>query len=295
MELTYKVSDIKAIIQESANEFKAKLGPNVESEDKKNNDKAYKDAAKRAKDYDGGLEEKTDDVKIEKLDNNATTLDYEPENMSDDYKERIHAQAKGYASAQEEKNGIEKSGDYDKNEKIYQAIKKSGHEAHQNRKAFAKSGLQASKLPDEVFDRNEMYESKDGFTMRGYIDMLREFEEEKRKNVIKPVNEKRIYFKKTTFLSEEHMFSRIPDEFKNNGQRFIMEDKTGNKYLIEWKNNKGVILEHSNVNGCKEAINEMKRLMNYKSEDSKTSRSMRANEDEAAFVDVLNKARKIND
>ena len=46
--MTYKVSDLKALIAEGSNEFKAKLGPGVESGDKANNGKAYKDADKRA-------------------------------------------------------------------------------------------------------------------------------------------------------------------------------------------------------------------------------------------------------
>ena len=55
MEMTYNVSDLKRLIAESSNEFKAVLGPNVEKENKSNNGKAYSDAKKRAKDYDGGL------------------------------------------------------------------------------------------------------------------------------------------------------------------------------------------------------------------------------------------------
>ena len=55
MEQVISVKALKKLISESSNEFKAKLGPNVESEDKKNNGKAYSDAKKRAKDFDGGL------------------------------------------------------------------------------------------------------------------------------------------------------------------------------------------------------------------------------------------------
>ena len=55
MEITCKVSDLKRIISESSNEFKAVLGNDVEKENNSNNGKAYKDAKKRAKDFDGGL------------------------------------------------------------------------------------------------------------------------------------------------------------------------------------------------------------------------------------------------
>ena len=55
MEQIISVKALKKLISEGSNEFKAKIGPNVESEDKKNNGKAYRDAKKRAQDFDGGL------------------------------------------------------------------------------------------------------------------------------------------------------------------------------------------------------------------------------------------------
>lgn len=110
METTYKVSDIKKLIQESSQEFKAKLGDNVESEDKKNNDKAYKDAEKMAKDFNGKFKA-PEKAKYEKVDGNRTTVDvrvdFEP---SKEYKDRIKAQAEGYTSVDEKENGIEKAG-----------------------------------------------------------------------------------------------------------------------------------------------------------------------------------------
>ena len=41
---TFKVGDLNKFIMESANEFKPKMGSNVESENKKNNDKSYKES-----------------------------------------------------------------------------------------------------------------------------------------------------------------------------------------------------------------------------------------------------------
>ena len=41
-------------------------------------------------------------------------------------------------------------------------------------------------------------------------------------------------FKNTTFLNESHMISRIPDEYKVEGKKFIMEDKNNTEYLVEW-------------------------------------------------------------
>lgn len=294
MKITCKVGDLKRIISESSNEFKAVLGPNVEKENNSNSDKAYKDAKKRAKDFDGGLNKEVGEekAKYEKNDFNKTTLDYTPENADDNYRKRVHAQVKGYSSEQEMNNGIEKSGDFSDNENIYKAIKKSGEEYQDNEKKFKKSGLQAREWPDETFEKNTMYESIDGFNMRKMIDTIANKErnfssvsENKSNNV------KTVYFKKTTFLTEEHMLSKIPDEFKKEGERFKMKDKTDNEYIIEWKNNKGRIVEHNNKSGLNESINRMKSLFEYKSSDSKTDRALRENESDTAFNNTLNNAR----
>lgn len=418
MEKTFKVGDLKRFIAESSNEFKPVLGVNVEKDNKSINDKAYKDAKQRAKDYDGGLENVGGKrVKYEKNDANRTTLDYEPENVSDDYKKRVKAQVEGYNSELEKSNKIEKSGDFSDNENIYNGIKKSGQELHNGEKDMKKSGLQGREWPEKVFDREEMYESKEGFDMKQMINRMRilqenfdgslddfykeeddrgeygepgmvksydigwnnsveNFEKEaseegmsledylkywwneisceplpftwqklgngytyhgneitrvgnvvfkeiygqlmvdesapgeneynddfmsrvdnaqlgtKAQGLMEHKNIKTIFFKKTEFLTEGHMLSRIPDEFKTEGEQFKMKDKTGNTYLVEWKNNKGVIISHSNKQGMNESLSRMKDLYSYSSTDTNTTLNSRLNED-ANFNSTLNNARKI--
>lgn len=418
MEKTFKVSDLKRLIAESSSEFKPVLGPNVEKDNKSINDKAYSDAKKRAKDYDGGLENTGGKrAKYEKNDANRTTLDYEPENANDAYRKRVKAQVEGYTSEAEKNNKIEKSGDFSDNENIYNGIKKSGQELHKGEKDMKKSGLQGREWPDKVFDREEMYESKEGFDMKQMINRMRilqenfdgslddfykeeddrgeygepgmvksydigwnnsveNFEKEaseegmsledylkywwneiscepipftwqklgngysyhgneitrvgnvvfkeiygqlmvdesapgeneynddfmsrvdnaqlgtKAQGLMEHKNIKTIYFKKTEFLTEGHMLSRIPDEFKTEGEQFKMKDKTGNTYLVEWKNNKGVIISHSNKQGMNESLSRMKDLYSYSSTDTNTTLNSRLNED-ANFNSTLNNARKI--
>ena len=297
MEKTFKVGDLKRFIAESSNEFKPVLGVNVEKDNKSINDKAYKDAKQRAKDYDGGLENVGGKrVKYEKNDANRTTLDYEPENVSDDYKKRVKAQVDGYTSELEKSNKIEKSGDFSDNENIYNGIKKSGQELHNGEKDMKKSGLQGREWPEKVFDREEMYESKEGFDMKQMINRMRILQENSETVNNEPLNEHRniktIFFKKTEFLTEGHMLSRIPDEFKTEGEQFKMKDKTGNTYLVEWKNNKGVIISHSNKQSMNESLNRMKDLYSYSSTDTNTTLNSRLNED-ANFNSTLNNARKI--
>lgn len=290
MEMTYTVSDLKKLVTESSNEFKAVLGPGVESENKKNNGKAYDDAKKRAKDYDGGLEKEVGEEKpkYEKLDANKTTIDYKVDNASKEYKDRVKAQVMGYTSTQEMNNGIEKAGDYSDGENIYNGIKDSGKKIHDAEREYKFTKVQTREKPKD-YERNEMYESKDGFDMRNMIDAFRA-------NVAPTVikeHVKTVYFKKTTFLSEDHMLSRIPDEFKKEGEQFKMKDKTGNTYLMEWKNNKGTIIGHTNKNGMVESLDRMKSIYNYQTEDTNTTKSYRINEGESSLADTLAKMRKI--
>lgn len=424
--MTMTVGDLKALIQESSNEFKAKLGHGVKDGNEKNNGKAYDDAKKRAKDYDGGLADSVKVAKYEKLgDDNRTTLDYEVDNVDDSYKKRIAAQAEGYTSVDEKENGIDKLGDYSDNKDIFDAIKDSADDWKEKMVNARASGLAARTYDKEkTFKHDSLYESNEGLEMRemmnrfqvgiqmrsklnesdnsafyaetdsegntGKPGMVRSYDigwnnsvenweheaEEKGMSfedylqewwyeagqecpwtwqelghgygyegdeifrvedvVFKDIygqlmvdeyepgraaykedfvdrlrkaqssssqlaglsenkNMKTAYFKKTTFLTEGHMMSRIPDEFKVEENVFRMKDKTGNEYILEWKNGKGVILSHKNKQGMNESIDRMKALMGYKSSDKyKTSTSNeRLNEDNDAFKNTLDKARKI--
>lgn len=245
-EIVYNVGDIKKIIKESSQEFKAKLGNNVSWKDNALiNQESYKDSEKRAKDFNGGLNNKKP-IKVVKPDFNKTTLDASfAEDPDKNYKDRVKAQAKGYTSKMEEDNDIEKNGDFDKNEEIYDSLKKSHDEIAKNVLANKKSGLAAREMPDETFEKDSMYENK--------------------------LKTKRLTFKHTKFLCEEHMLSRIPDEYKINGQCIIMKDAADNEYFVKWKvdNEKniseGEVLNYSNKTKLNEELKRIKDLYNYKS------------------------------
>ena len=277
MEQVLTVKAIKGLIKESQQEFKAKLGNGVESGNKTNNGKAYSDAKKRAKDFDGGLSDEVGEKKADykKEDFNKTLMDYTPDNVTPEYKKRVK---KEFVNGDKE------------NEKIYKELKKSGEEQQKNEKELKKSGLQAREWPDEVFDKDNMYESRDGFDMRKMLNSLNE------KTTRKQFNEshvKTVLFKKTEFLNEAHMISRIPDDFKKNGTSFKMKDKNGSEYLVEWDNNKANIIEHTNKKGMDESISRMKELFDYRPSDTKTNYSDRLNENDDKLQETLNKMRKI--
>ena len=296
MEQIISVKALKNLISESSNEFKAKIGPNVESEDKKNNGKAYSDAKKRAKDYDGGLSKEVGEekAKFEKNDGNKTLLDYTPENASDDYKKRVHAQMKGYTSVAEMENGIEKCGDFSDNEQIYQGIKQSGKELHDNEEDFKASGLQANKMPRKTFVKGEMYESKEGVDMRNMINTLKEASYIPKPILKENAKLKTVYFKKTTFLNEEHMASRIPDEFKNEGEQFKMKDKNGTEYIVEWNHGKAEILSYENKQKINETMEKFHHITNYKSNMARTSTTNKNLQENVGVNRMLEIMREIN-
>lgn len=288
------VKALKEIIAESSNEFKAVLGPNVEKDNKSNNGKAYSDAKKRAKDYDGGLTDNVEKKEFEKIDGNKTTLDYTFDNVDDNYKKRVHAQVKGYSSVQEMENDIEKQDDYSNNDNIYKGIKKSGQEMHKNEENFKSSGLQASEMPKDTFKKEEMYESRDGFDMRNLINTLKENSVKNIRTFVEKPSVKTIYFKKTSFLNEGHMISRIPDEFKNEGTQFKMKDKYGSEYLIEWSNNKANILNCNHKQKIDETFNAYNHLTKYNGEEYNTSNGKtRINESNSEIERMLGIIRKI--
>ena len=297
MKVTYSVSELKKLISESSNEFKAKLGDGVESEDKKNNGKAYKDAEKRAKDFDGGLKKDTKQkVEFTKEDGNQTTLDYVMDNAPEDYVKRVKTQVKGFSSELEENNGIEKDGDFSNNENIYNGIKSAGKKIHKTKEDLKASGLQASKMPKETFKKEEMYESKEGFDMRNLINTFKDKSAvyEGKKVFLEQKNIKTIYFKKTSFLNEGHMISRIPDEFKNEGTQFKMKDKFGTEYLVEWANNSAKVITCNHKQKIDETINKFNAYSNYdRNEYRNTTANDRINENTDEMSRMLNIMRTI--
>ena len=264
MDKVYNVGELRRLIAESSNEFKPILGKGVENDNKSNNDKAYKEAGKKV---DGGLKGNKDwsrgDAKYEKNDANHTTLGYNPESASKEYKDRVKANALGYPSKQNMDNhkDSDDSSDYSKNKEIFDVITDNEKEMDDNVKTFKKTGLQAREMPDETFEKETLYESNEGIDMSKMMTKLTEHintiaPEVKCEN--KPI--KTIFYKKTEFINEGHMLSKVPDEFKVNGTRVRMKDKTGNEYLVEWQNNAGKIIEHINKNGWDESLNKMKYL-----------------------------------
>lgn len=274
--ISYKVGELKRIIKESSDEFKAKLGPNVESENKRNNDKSYKESEKRAKDYDGGLKDQKKPELPEKKDGNRTTLDYNPSVEPDDkYKARVEAQAKGYTSDLEEKNGNERGGvEMDDDGRILKQFNDARDEREKNKKMIQKAGLVARELPDKVFDQNHLNEGK---------------------AMLKP---KKLIFKHTRFINESQVYARIPDEYKKDGQKIYVNDIAGNEYILECVKSERSgnvevhIVSHKNEKLMNEQVNKIHKLMEYNGNETCGRQEIadRVNEDKT-FKDIMDIAR----
>lgn len=256
----YSFSELRNILTEEKSEFKPKYGKGYNSNTEGNqNEKAVKDITNQVKDMDGGLkdkvERKTNPEGID--DRNKTTLDYnyayEP---SDEYKERVKAQAHGYTSKSAEDNAkkdeFKKIGDFEGNKEFYNQRSEIKKKTSEEEQEYKHAGLKAHNLPKETFKNKTLFT-------------------ESRKM-------KRLHFKNTTFLNEEQMLKRIPDDYKFDGNTFLMKDSKGNEYLVECK--KDSLCEsyiHTNVlsHNCgkqvvNEALDKFNHLCGYKSSEYNT-------------------------
>ena len=267
----YKVGDFRKLVKESVkNEFSPKFGNNVPEDNKKNNDKAYADMRNNVKDYDGGLTVEKN-FKLPENDDNRGMENLFVNNADQSYKERIKAQSKGYASKQAE--------DIHKNENLGNAqysdddvpneFKKKGDKYADARKKAVKIGLSGRELEDSEIDKNYQ-------------------------NLFKESKMKRLVFKNTVFLSENHMLSRVPDSYMVEGNKFVMRDRNANEYIVEWHRRKPTVTRHFTNENIQSEKDRMMHLSNYKSSDSNklSTPSSRVNENKEVDV-MLNKVRQL--
>ena len=268
--MVISVGELRRVIKE-ANEFKPVMFGHEES--KKINDKSYADTKKETEKYDGGLSnggKKKVGGGIMATDNKGMH-DLEFDNISKPFKDKVRSQMKGYVSKDAEdkhKNDAFGNATFDKDENIYNAAKEHAKAVKQGKDTAAEIGLTAREL-----NKNDIEKNTD--TM----------EESKRIKMLS--------FKNTKFLSEGHMRTMIPDEYKVEGKRFIMKDSSDNQYLVEWTNKEPNVTKKINMTLVNEEKNRIKQLWGYKSPESKTSTSSSRLQEDKGFSDMVSKARKL--
>ena len=265
------VGELRRVIKESQNEFKPVVFGSDES--KKINDKAYSDAKKETEKYDGGLTKKSQKLGggINATDNKGMH-DLTYDNINKPFKERVKSQMKGYVSKDAEdkhKNDDFGNATFDNNGNIYNAAKDHAEAVKRGKDTASEIGLTGRELNKKDIEKN------------------RETMEETKKI-------KMLSFKNTQFISEGHMMSKIPDEYKTDGNKFIMRDSSDNQYLVEWSSEPKVT-KKINMRLVNEQKERIKQLWGYKSAEAKTSTSDFRVQENNEFADMVKKARKLMD
>ena len=265
------VGELRRVLREAS---KDEMKPLVfgQEETKRINREAYSDIKKETEKYDGGLTSKTQKLGggINATDNKGMS-DLTYDNINKPFQDRVKSQMKGYVSKDaEDKHENDEFGNatFDNDGNIYNAAKDHADAVKKGKDAAVEIGLTGSKLNKSEIEkqRETMGESKK-------IKMLT--------------------FKNTQFLSEGHMMTRIPDEYKTEGNKFIMKDSSDNQYLVEWHKEEPMITKKPNMTLVNEQKERMKQLWGYKSVEAKTSTSSFRVQEDKSFGDMVNKARKL--
>lgn len=281
-EKTYRFAEFVRVLREST-EHGVGIDPEITNDNAKNNTDAAEDIMKQTAEYDNVdvREEKEDEVG-NSIDLNKALLDLNyAEEPSDDFKARSQANVHGFPSVENEKTSSAKDNDslgYEGNKKFYSEKSKASKEQEKKDADIRHAGLTTHNLDRKNFERTTAY-----------------------KNESKQHNMKRLTLHGTTFLNESDVLSRIPDDYRKDGNRFMMEDREGNQYIIECKKDTILDFVHAHVEGVynKKKLDEQRARMNqlagYRSSvhaNNALNESQRHAED-VKFGDLLNKLRDL--
>lgn len=251
------------------------VGKNVWKDNSINNEKAVKDIIKQTEKYNDVKQEERSTNPENIQDFNKTTLDvnfaYEP---SDTYKDRVKSQVKGFTSVENEKNSDVKENnslDFEGNEKFYDNNVEKQKEIAAQEEDDKNAGLKTHNKELQNNKANHIY--KESKTM------------------------KRLKFNRT-FLNEAQVLSKVPDHYRTDGNRFMIQDKAGTQYIVECKKDKHVDYIHTNIvqiNNPEKIDEQFKRMMelsNYKSNEYFTGTDKKLNEN-AVVSENLDKVKDL--
>lgn len=259
----YTVRDIRKFILESATEFKPVVGQNVEDDNKKNNERTYKETLRKTQSYDGGPAMREGELKMPK-DGNKGMQDLQYDNLSpndnNSFKKRVKSQLNGYVD--------DKAEDIHHAEPLGNATRTELGDMPQKAKRFKELSNKSKEI---------------GLTSReidpkAFNDISSSVFENKKITTIK--------FKHTEFLTEGQMLNKIPDDFKVDGKRFNVSDKNGTTFLVEWADTPRIV----NLTKTMDEADKISKLFNYKSGDNTTTNNSRLYED-SKISDMLSKVR----
>lgn len=269
-----KVGDLREA-SETKQEFKPVVFGFKETE--KINKDAYADMKNDVKDYDGGVvdgKKKSGISSFDEPNGGRGMQDLQYDNISQPFSDNVKSQIKGYANKQAEKeHGSEQPGNatHEGNKEIAKKAETHADAVKSGMTKASEIGLTGREIADKEYDK--LHKTV--------------FEE---KNKLKVLS-----FKREKFINESHMKSRIPDEYKKDGNRFVMKDNAGNEYLVEWTNAEPIVTKKTNMNLVNEEKNRMRELWGYKpaEHDTKTTNASRLNEGDEQYRAMMDRARKL--
>ena len=263
---------MKELTKNSRKDFQPRYGTNVTSDDIKNNKQAVEDIMNNVQTIYKGLSSDNSNNRTTPTnmrDLNKSTLDYNFNNeVSDTYKTRVKAQVHGYSSADNEKSVEERNADFEGNTKYYAGAMEKSEGWNEKEKRLKVSGLASRTLPEKSFDSKTLYTNEQKVM-------------------------KRLRFKKSVFLNEEQVRDMVPEEYKVDGNRFIMTDANGKDWLVECAVDKDFnhaevkVLGKFSKEGIDEQVARMRSLYSYDTINTAGKLSSRERKEEIENVGKL--------
>ena len=287
MEKSLTVRDFKNIVNKSLKESIPTITTNAKKESEKINKDYYNDIEKKIREIEkinADVNDNNvvkDNIDNENLDDNKTMLDlqfdYDP---GDKYKENVKKQVTGEDSNFGNRKPDGENDEIDANKSFYDIAKKTHIKKSENDEMLKRSGLAARTMDPSLYNKDSVFESK--------------VNDRKKMKILN--------FKKTLFKDEDHIMRLIPEEYKKDGNCFIMKDKSETEYVVEWAKNddlkvsKGFICEIRNKKEDESKINRIKELFHYQvGEYNSTLNGQQRIEENKMVGELLDKIYELTD
>jgi len=259
MKEKFLTKNTKITIQEEAAPPGLKQAEKVHDEDGKINNDALKAIAKKLEDYYGDELKAFDEPKVTGKDGvGSDGVDiYDIESLGSGSMLSLEYEAEGSEVEKKFKKRVDDLNDTSEYDKIF-GTKDGFGETDKPNDTYAKM----KKASAEYNKYEDEYELPNPLRVRQVKKLKSESKENKNKKM------KRLNFK-NSFDSVEKMKGLIPENYKTEGNIFLMTD--GNEtYKVRWDEEikEGTIISYKNQNRINEDMNKMKKLFNYNSSDT---------------------------
>lgn len=250
---TYRFGNLREKLRESASEFKPKIGDGVDSTEKAQNRKANQDIENETSAYNKGVKTPGGSNKTQSAlgvtNRDMSNIIYDGE-VGDNFKKNVKAQMAGYTgSLDKELHEDEPLGNASRNPELADELTDKAKEVEKMKNDLSNSG-QITKFPNKDLHQGGVVESTKTSLLK---------------------------FKHVQFISESHMLSHVPDEYKTEGRRFYMQDCKGNKYLVEW-HSEPCVDKQLNESAVNSELGRIKELFGYNGKKTGSTNSIMMNE-----------------